>query len=290
MAGDAAIWGLAWKVPFSPSSLNGRSRPQRGEKDVNAGATKPALAKKEPPRAAAARRDELILEYLPLVTAIAAHVQKSLPVHMELDDLVHAGTMGLFEAATHYRPEKQIAFPTYAKHRIRGAILDSLRQIDWASRDLRKRYKQMEAVTQRLTAELGRTPTEAEIAAEMGLTPRRWQSLMVDFRAIAAAAMHARATERRDPAENEPPSPAQDAPDRLASRLEMREKLDSAMSILPERYRQVVKLYYSGDMTMKEIGGILGVNESRVSQMHKSALSRMQNALAESGISSAAVF
>ncbi|MGH9583649.1 MAG: sigma-70 family RNA polymerase sigma factor [Bryobacteraceae bacterium] len=256
---------------------------------MNAGATKPALAKNEPENGAA-RRDDLILEYLPLVTAIAGHVQRSLPVHMELDDLVHAGTMGLFEAATHYRPEKQIAFPTYAKHRIRGAILDSLRQIDWASRDLRKRYKQMETVIRQLTADLQRTPTEVEVAGAMGLSARRWQALMVDFRAITGVAMHSRACERKEQTENEPPSPARDAPDRLASRSEMREKLDSAMAILPERYRQVVKLYYSGDLTMKEIGGILGVNESRVSQMHKSALSRMQNALVENGICSPAVF
>lgn len=256
---------------------------------MNAGATKPALVKSEPQNGAA-RRDELILQYLPLVNAIAAHVQRSLPVHVELDDLVHAGTMGLFEAATHFRPERQIAFQTYAKHRIRGAILDSLRQVDWASRDLRKRYKQMEAVVRQLTTQLERTPTEAEVAAEMGLTERRWQALMVDFRAITAAAVQARAVERRDPADNEPPSLAQDAPDRLASRSEMRSKLDSAMAILPERYRQVVKLYYSGELTMREIGGILGVNESRVSQMHKSALSRMQHALAESGIRSPAVF
>ncbi|MGH9640703.1 MAG: sigma-70 family RNA polymerase sigma factor, partial [Bryobacteraceae bacterium] len=156
---------------------------------MNAGATKPALATLET-ESGAARRDELILEYLPLVSAIAAHIQRSLPVHIELDDLIHAGTMGLFEAATHYQPEKQIAFPTYAKHRIRGAILDSLRQIDWASRDLRKRYKQMETVIRQLTTELRRTPTEAEVAAAMGLNARRWQSLMVDFRAITAAAMH----------------------------------------------------------------------------------------------------
>ncbi|HEX7360447.1 MAG TPA: FliA/WhiG family RNA polymerase sigma factor [Bryobacteraceae bacterium] len=255
---------------------------------MNAGATKLALAKKKP-ESSTARRDELILEFLPLVSAIAAHIQRSLPVHIELDDLIHAGMMGLVEAAAHFQPEKQIAFPTYAKHRIRGAILDSLRQIDWASRDLRKRYKQMEALVAQLTTELQRAPTEAEVASAMGLSLRRWQALMVDFRAITAAATHVRSAERRQQ-DDDPPSPARNAPDRLASRSEMREKLDSAMSVLPERYRQVVKLYYSADMTMKEIGGILGVNESRVSQMHKSALSRMQHALAQNGISSPAVF
>lgn len=235
------------------------------------------------------RRDELILEHLPLVTAIAAHVQRSLPVHTELDDLVHAGVMGLFDAASKYRDDKKVAFPTYAKHRIRGAILDGLRQLDWASRDLRKRYKQMETVTRELTAKLGRTPTQSEVAASMGLNSRRWQSLMVDFRSLGLVATQLRATERDEQPLNDAPSPAQ-SPDEVCARSEMREKLSSAKKNLPERYQQVVTLYYERDMTMKEIGGILGVNESRISQIHKCALQRMQSALAGSGIHSAAAF
>src|SRR5690242_21615081 len=133
------------------------------------------------------RRDQLIIEHLALVTAIAAHIQKSVPVHLELDDLVHAGMMGLFDAATKYREDKKVAFPTYAKHRIRGAILDSLRQLDWPSRDLRRRHKQMEATTRDLTAELGRTPTQDELAAAMGLNAQRWQSLMVEFSNLGLA-------------------------------------------------------------------------------------------------------
>jgi len=143
------------------------------------------------------RRDELITEHLHLVTAIAAHVQNSVRVHIEFDDLVHAGTIGLFDAATKYQDDKEVAFATYAKHRIRGAILDSMRQQDWASRDLRKRYKQMDAVTNELTTKLGRTPTEAEVASAMGLNTRRWQALMVDFRSLNAAAPGASARERR---------------------------------------------------------------------------------------------
>jgi RNA polymerase sigma factor for flagellar operon FliA len=235
------------------------------------------------------RRDELILEHLPLVTAIAAHVQRSLPVHTELDDLVHAGVMGLFDAASKYRDDKEVAFPTYAKHRIKGAILDSLRQLDWASRDLRKRHKQMETVTRELTEKLGRTPTQSELAAAMGLSSRRWQSLMVDFRSLGLVATQLRATDREEQPLNDAPSPAH-TPDEVCARTEMREKLSSAMKTLPKRYQQVVTLYYERDMTMKEIGGVLGVNESRVSQIHKCALERMQTALGSSGIHSAAAF
>lgn len=235
-------------------------------------------------------RDRLILEHLPLVKAIAGHIQKSIPVHIELDDLVHAGTMGLFDAATKYREDREVTFPIYAKHRIRGAILDSLRQMDWASRDLRKRQKQMEAVTRDLTVKLGRVPSETEIAEAMGLTSRQWQCLMVDLRSIAQAATQHKVTDEQDQLVLEPPSSPADAPDRICARAELRARLGSALSSLPARQRQVMELYYEGDYTMREIGGMLGVNESRVSQIHKSALVRMQAALQERGIHSAAAF
>jgi RNA polymerase sigma factor FliA len=252
-------------------------------------ATKPAPSKNQT-TTDNARRDALIVEHLPLITAIAAHVQRSLPVHTELDDLVHAGMMGLLDAATKYQDDKEVAFPAYAKHRIKGAILDSLRQLDWASRDLRKRHKQMEAATRDLTAKLGRTPTRGELAAAMGLNAQRWQSLMVDFRNLGLAATQLRATDRDDQPLNDAPATPADRPDELFARSEMRERLSSAMKTLPERYQQVVTLYYDRDLTMKEIGGILGVNESRVSQIHKCALERMQSVLTGSGISSAAAF
>src|SRR5689334_11807642 len=103
------------------------------------------------------RRNELVLEHLPLVKAIAIRVHENLPVHVDLDDLVHAGILGLFDATDKFNPEKQVAFSSYAKHRIKGAILDSLRQLDWASRDMRRRHKQVEAATRDLSATLQRT-------------------------------------------------------------------------------------------------------------------------------------
>jgi RNA polymerase sigma factor for flagellar operon FliA len=234
-------------------------------------------------------RDALIVEHMPLVSAIAVHVQRSLPVHIELDDLVHAGMMGLFDAAVKYQADKNVVFSTYAKHRIRGAILDSLRQLDWASRDLRKRYRQMEAVKAELAAKLDREPTQTEIAEAMGLDARRWRALMVDFRSLGLAAAQTRA-EREEQPQLEMPCPPVQNPDQVFARSELRSKLLSAMSTLPGRYRQVVEMYYQNEMTMKEIGDVLGVNESRVSQIHKSALQRLQVALDNSGIRSAAAF
>lgn len=241
------------------------------------------------PNQSHARRDELILEHMHLVRSIATSVQRSISVHTELDDLVHAGTMGLFEAAGKYEESKEIAFAAYAKHRIRGAILDSLRQIDWASRDARKQYKQVQKVTRELTSRLQRTPTQAEIAEAMGLDERRWQALMMDFRNIGLANFRqAERTNGDDMPVREVPASPSCAPDTVFAQSEAREKLNRAMNTLPKRYQEVVKMYYENDMTMKEIGGLLGVNESRVSQIHKAALAKMQVFLGGTGISSVA--
>src|SRR5450432_75148 len=129
-------------------------------------------------------RDQLVLDHLSLVRAIAIRVHESLPVHVDVDDLVHAGVMGLFDAATKYDSTKEVAFKSYAKHRIKGSILDSLRQLDWASRDLRKRHKQLELVTRELTALLERPPTEIEIADKMGVDLERWRQMAVELRMV----------------------------------------------------------------------------------------------------------
>src|SRR4051812_21313505 len=114
-------------------------------------------------------RDQIVLEHLPLVKAIAIRVHENLPVHVDLDDLIHAGVMGLFDAVEKYDDAKNVLFHSYAKHRIKGAILDSLRQLDWASRDLRRRQKQVESVTRELSTKLGRNPHETEVAEQMGV-------------------------------------------------------------------------------------------------------------------------
>src|SRR5579863_4499386 len=128
------------------------------------------------------KRDRIVLEHLSLVKAIAIRVHENLPVHVDLDDLIHAGVLGLFDAATKYNPDKKVVFQSYAKHRIKGAILDSLRQLDWASRDLRKRQKQLDSATRDLTAKLGRTPTENEIADTLGLSLERWRHVALELK------------------------------------------------------------------------------------------------------------
>ena len=236
------------------------------------------------------KRDRVVLEHLPLVKAIAVRVYENLPVHVDLDDLVHAGILGLFDAATKYDPEKQVVFSSYAKHRIKGAILDSLRQLDWASRDLRRRHKQLEAATRDLTAELQRIPTEAEIAARLGVDVDRWRQMMLDLRSVGLVSASTRSADNEDMPAPDFPGKPESQPDSMCAREQLRSVLATAMQTLPERYKKVVVLYYTNEMTMKEIGGVLGINESRVSQIHKSALEKMNVVLQGNGIHNCSAF
>src|SRR4051794_23609205 len=129
-------------------------------------------------------RDQIVLNHLPLVKAIAIRVHENLPVHVDLDDLIHAGVMGLFDAVTKYDGDKNVAFHSYAKHRIKGAILDSLRESDWASRDLRRRQKQVEAITRDVASKLGRAPSDQEVADGLGVGMDRWRRMQIELRTI----------------------------------------------------------------------------------------------------------
>jgi RNA polymerase sigma factor for flagellar operon FliA len=234
----------------------------------------------------AADRDTLVLRHLPLVRSIAVRIYESLPVHVDLDDLVHAGVMGLFDAATKYDGDKQVSFQGYAKHRIKGAILDSLREMDWASRNLRKRHKQLEAVTHELAAALDRNPTETELAEKMGMDVTRWRQVAVELRMVGLLSASSRAPE--DENQNVPEFPAgnQLNPDVLTGQKELRSVLSEALKTLPARYQTVIGLYYIGGKTMREIGARMGINESRVSQIHRVALEKMQVTLQAAGIHS----
>lgn len=248
-----------------------------------AGEEKKLAAKRE-------QRDRVVLEHLPLVKAIAVRVHEGLPIHVELDDLVHAGILGLFDAASKYNPNKKVAFSSYAKHRIKGAILDSLRQMDWASRDMRRRHRQIEQATRDLYAVLHRQPTEDELAERMGVAVSRWRQMALDLRNIGLVSANSRAQDQDELPPPDYPGTPETQPDAMCAREQMRERLQQAMHVLPERYRKVVVLYYSNELTMKEIGGMLGINESRVSQIHKAALEKMAAALHENGITSAREF
>ena len=232
-------------------------------------------------------RDQIVLDHLPLVKAIAIRVHENLPVHVDLDDLIHAGVLGLFDAVEKYDECKNVAFHSYAKHRIKGAILDSLRQSDWASRDLRRRQKQVEAITRDLSSKLGRSPQETEVAERLGVGMERWRRMQMELRTIGLVSATPAGDGERERTQD---FAATDdyQPDRMCERHQLQTKLAHAIGSLPERYQKVVFLYYTNDLTMKEIGEVLGVNESRVSQIHKTALRRMAGVLESEGIHSSA--
>jgi len=235
------------------------------------------------------KRDEIVLQHLPLVKAIAIRVHENLPVHVDLDDLIHAGVMGLFDSVEKYDAAKNVAFHAYAKHRIKGAILDSLRQMDWASRDMRKRQKRIESTTQDLSTKLGRAPNESEMAVEMGVTVERWRRMMMELRTAGLTSANPGGDRERDLVV-EYPAARELQPDRVCRQRQLQGVIARAVSSLPARQQKVVFLYYTNEMTMKEIGDSLGVNESRVSQIHKNALKKMALVLQSEGIHSAEAF
>ena len=232
------------------------------------------------------QRDQIVLDHLPLVKAIAIRVHESLPVHVDLDDLIHAGVMGLFDAVTKYDGDKKVQFHSYAKHRIKGAILDSLRQLDWASRDLRRRQKQVESTTRDLASKLGRTPSSTEVASQMGVGIERWHHMQMEMSTVAVVSTTPVNDKDRDRTK-EFAATQEFQPDLMCERRQRQSTLARAIHTLPERYQKVVFLYYTNDLTMKEIGDVLGVNESRVSQIHKIALQKMAGVLSSEGIRSA---
>jgi len=242
-----------------------------------------------------AERDAVVMNHLPLVRAIAGRVRENLPVQVELDDLVHAGILGLFDAVQKYDPSKKVAFHLYAKHRIRGAILDSLRQLDWASRDLRKRHKHIEALTQKLSYQLGRAPTESELSREMGVSLVRWRKLTQELHSAGLGMLpgHGNGV-HTEPAERytvvESTQSEEEPPDETCARRQLQSVLAGALLTLSPRYQRVVELYYEHGATMKQIGDELGVNESRVSQIHKAALEKLNLALRGQGIGGTAMF
>jgi RNA polymerase sigma factor for flagellar operon FliA len=235
------------------------------------------------PHSTQSERDKLVLQYLPLVWGTAIRVRERLPVCIDLDDLVQAGTMGLFDAALKYNGEKQVSFQGYAKYRIKGAILDSLRAMDWASRGLRRRHKQLEVVTREVEAAMERSPTEAEIAEKMGMEVPCWRQAAIEMRMAGLVSASG-----QDENQKAPEFPATDRlnPDVIAGQRELRAFLSAAIKSLPNRYQKVIGLYHLGGKTMREIGVRMGINECRVSQINRAALVKMAVSLQAAGIHS----
>ena len=226
-------------------------------------------------------RDQLLVEHLPTVRFVARRIHERLPQHVELEDLVSAGIVGLIDAFSKYDQTKRVQFKSYAQFRIRGAILDSLRMLDWSPRELRRKGRAVEEAIRTLTQRLGHAPSEHEISTEMSLSLADYQQLMGELKGLEIGSLHAERSE--DSGDEElayvPGSPEED-PLFRCMQGEMKQHLIDAIDGLPEKERLVLTLYYYEELTMKEIGLTLGVVESRVSQIHSSAVVRLRTALA----------
>jgi RNA polymerase sigma factor for flagellar operon FliA len=229
----------------------------------------------------ATERDLLLMEHLPTVRYLARRIHERLPQHVELDDLVSAGIVGLIDAFSKFDHTKKVQFKSYAQFRIRGAILDSLRTLDWSPRELRRKGRAVEEAIRSVTQRVGRAPSEQEIAKEMELTLSEYQLLLGDLKGLEIGSLHIERSE--DSGDEElayiPGSP-EDDPLFRCLKGEMKQRLADAIDDLPEKERMVLTLYYYEELTMKEIGVTLGVVESRVSQIHSSAVVRLRTALA----------
>jgi RNA polymerase sigma factor for flagellar operon FliA len=239
---------------------------------------------------AKSERDRLILEHLNICKSMALRIQRTVPAQVELDDLIHAGVLGLMDAADKYDAAKGVAFASYASHRIRGAILDSLRELDLASRDLRRRCRKMDAVTDDLYKTLHRAPSEEEIAERLNVSVAELRKLRFEAHSVTHVSTCYVSPVDDSLIERDVPAGLETQPDNMLAQLQMQSALDKAMKPLRPRQLQVVAAYYSGNKTMKEIATSMGIVESRVSQLHKSALAKMQTELRASGVHSGGAF
>jgi len=230
--------------------------------------------------------NDLILGCLPLVDSIARRLHGALPPNscVELNDLAQSGVLGLVSARQGYDPASAVPFPLYARYRIEGEMLDSLRRNDLAPRRLRRWQKQVSAARGELAAGLHREPTDEELCEHLMVSASEMRSKRLDLNRATPRPSRG----RRDEETPDPASGPETDPDRICSQHQLREVLDHLVDSLPARHQQVIRQRYCRHMTLKEIGHDLGVNESRVSQMHRSALDAMSRMLKESGISSPA--
>ena len=223
-------------------------------------------------------RDALLKQYVPLVRRLAHHMIAKLPPNVEVDDLIQVGMIGLTEALTRYQASQCVQFETFATQRIRGAMLDELREGDWMSRGSRKSQKDIEHAVHRLEQKLGRSPIESEIAAELDMSLGDYQSLLGKVRGTQLVYIEDMTGGHDDDdsfldrhVADEDANPLE-----LLRNQRLRQSLVSAIEGLPEREQYIMSMYYEQDMNLKEIAAVLGITESRVCQLHSQSIARLR--------------
>ena len=228
-------------------------------------------------------REALILEHMAQIKYIAQRISTKLPAHVELNDLIGTGVLGLLDAIEKFNPHRGVKFKTYAELRIKGAILDSLRNLDWAPRSLRKKSKDLEKVCHDLEQRLGRPATDKEICDGMEISLEEFYELVDQLKGLNLGSFQELAghddDKSGDPLVTYVPDAPQMDPFFMFHKSEVKGILASAIDLLPKKERLVISLYYFDELTMKEIGKVLGVNESRVSQLHTKAMLRLRSKL-----------
>jgi RNA polymerase sigma factor for flagellar operon FliA len=228
------------------------------------------------------QRDELINDSLPLINHVAHRIAVRLPPSVEIRDLVNAGVLGLLDAVEKFEPDRGVKFKTYAELRVRGAMLDSLRDLDWAPRSLRKKSKDLEKTYASLEQKLGRPATDEEVSAELGEDIEDFHALVDQLHGLSIGSFEDLGDTRDGSRESFIDYYADEDdvdPYHQFERDELTALLGHAIDDLPERERLVLSLYYYEGFTMKEIGTMIGVNESRVSQIHSKATLRLRTKL-----------
>ncbi|SDQ70282.1 RNA polymerase, sigma 28 subunit, SigD/FliA/WhiG [Actinopolyspora saharensis] len=274
---DPMFRGARWQQ----NETSSEHCPERDGEDVEAGIT--ALWHAFGQNRDQELRDRLVLHYAPLVKYVAGRVGTGLPAHVEVSDLIQSGVFGLVDAIEKFEPERGLKFETYAMQRIRGAILDDLRAQDWVPRSVRSRARDVERALERLEAKLQRTATDAELAEELSLSTEELRELFAQLQMTSVVALDDLIGVGRGTAslaETLPDDRAEDPVNTLVNR-DSRRQLAEAVERLSDRDRIVVTLYYFENLTLAEIGKVLGVTESRVCQLHTRAVLRLRGKLTE---------
>jgi RNA polymerase sigma factor for flagellar operon FliA len=225
-------------------------------------------------------RDQLVMQHVPLVRVVAQRLAQRLPSQVEMSDLVSVGVIGLIDAATRYQPALGVPFDAFARRRVRGAMLDSLRELDWAPRSLRRLRRDVDTTIARLRHELGTEPGDAAIAEAMGLSLDAYNKVLEQLRTLDIVAVRPLDAPGDDGARLL--DLCVDQSEGVVARLERKElvaELARALQQLPERERQILALSYEQELTLAEIGQVIGVSESRVCQLRSQAIARLRSSL-----------
>jgi RNA polymerase sigma factor for flagellar operon FliA len=226
-------------------------------------------------------REEIVHKYLPLVKYVAGKISVNLPSHVEINDLINEGILGLIDAISKYDDSRGVKFETYATTRISGAILDALRAMDWVPRAVRQKARELERVFATLENEIGRVPEEEEIAKAMGLKLKEYHTLLLKVRGTSILSLEEFLPNEKghdvallDTLKDSGPDPTHQV-----ESAEIKSALASAVESLPQQERTVISLYYFEGLTLKDIKSVLNVSESRVSQIHAQAVIRLRSKL-----------